>query len=88
MIRTVGILCKPRKEDLCSVLPPLVEWLRARKLNVLLDQSAAESCSSLDKASARERLASEADLLVVMGGMGLCWRRRACWVTAKFQFWA
>ncbi|MGA8074810.1 MAG: NAD(+)/NADH kinase [Candidatus Acidiferrales bacterium] len=70
MIRTVGILCKPRKEDLCSVLPPLVEWLRARKLNVLLDQSAAESCSSLDKASARERLASEADLLVVMGGDG------------------
>jgi len=70
MIRTVGILCKPRKEDLCSVLPPLVEWLRARKLNVLLDASAAESCSSLDKASAREKLASEADLLVVMGGDG------------------
>ncbi len=70
MIRTVGILCKPRKEDLCSVLPPLVEWLRARKLNVLLDESAAESCSSLDKASAREKLASEADLLVVMGGDG------------------
>ena len=33
-------------------------------------QSAAESCSSLDKASAREKLASEADLLVVMGGDG------------------
>jgi len=70
MIRTVGILCKPRKEDLCSVLPPLVEWLRARKLKVLLDQGAAESCSSLDNATAREKLASEADLLVVLGGDG------------------
>lgn len=70
MISTVGILCKPRKEDLCSVLPPLVDWLRARKLNVLLDESAAESCSSLDKASAREQLAGESDLLVVLGGDG------------------
>jgi NAD+ kinase len=70
MISTVGILCKPRKEDLCSVLPPLVEWLRARNLKVLLDESAAESCSSLDKASAREKLVSESDLLVVLGGDG------------------
>jgi NAD+ kinase len=70
MISTVGILCKPRKEDLCSVLPPLVEWLRARSLKVLLDESAAESCSSLDKASAREKLVSESDLLVVLGGDG------------------
>jgi NAD+ kinase len=70
MIRTVGILCKPRKEDLCSVLPPLVDWLRARKLNVLLDQSAAESCSSLDAASARGKLVEESDLLVVLGGDG------------------
>jgi NAD+ kinase len=70
MISTVGILCKPRKEDLCSVLPPLVDWLRARKLKVLLDETAAESCSSLDKASAREKLVSESDLLVVLGGDG------------------
>lgn len=70
MISTVGILCKPRKEDLCSVLPPLVDWLRARNLQVLLDESAAESCSSLDKASARENLVSESDLLVVLGGDG------------------
>jgi NAD+ kinase len=70
MISTVGILCKPRKEDLCSVLPPLVEWLRARKLKVMLDETAAESCSSLDKASERERLVSESDLLVVLGGDG------------------
>ena len=70
MIRTVGILCKPRKEDLCSILPPLVEWLRVRNLNVLMDESAAESCDALDKAASRERLASESDLLVVLGGDG------------------
>ncbi|MFZ0634911.1 MAG: NAD(+)/NADH kinase [Candidatus Acidiferrales bacterium] len=70
MIRCVGILSKPRKEDLCSVVPPLVEWLRERKIEVLLDQSAAESCSSLDIASQAERILSDADLVIVLGGDG------------------
>jgi NAD+ kinase len=70
MIRSVGIICKQRKEDLCSVVPPLVEWLRDRKLQVLLDQSAAESCSSLEAAATVEALVSQSDLLVVLGGDG------------------
>jgi NAD+ kinase len=70
MIRSVGIICKPRKEDLCSIVPPLVEWLRDRNLRVLLDQSAAESCSSLESAAAEEALVSQVDLLVVLGGDG------------------
>ena len=70
MIRSVGIICKPRKEDLGSIVPSLVEWLRARKLRVLLDQSAAESCPNCESPAQQEALISESDLVVVLGGDG------------------
>ena len=70
MIRSVGIICKPRKEDLGSIVPSLVEWLRGRKLRVLLDQSAAESCPNCESPAQQEALISESDLVVVLGGDG------------------
>ncbi len=70
MIRSVGIICKPRKEDVGTVVPPLVEWLRERKLRVLLDPSAAEACPNCDGPAPQETLISESDLVVVLGGDG------------------
>jgi len=70
MIRSVGIICKRRQEDLCSVVPPLLEWLRARKLEVFLDESAAASCNTLEAATSQETLASRSDLVIVLGGDG------------------
>jgi NAD+ kinase len=70
MFHCIGIFCKRRKEDLCGVVPPLVEWLRARKIEVLLDETAAESCSSPEPAASTESLASKCDLVIVLGGDG------------------
>lgn len=70
MIRSVGIICKPRKEDLCAIMPRLVEWLRDRKLRVLLDKSASGSCNSLEPAATDAALVSQSDLVIVLGGDG------------------
>jgi NAD+ kinase len=70
MFHCVGIFCKPRKEDLCAVVPPLVEWLRAHDLEVLLDATAADSCSSLEAATSPESVVANSDLVIVLGGDG------------------
>lgn len=70
MIRTVGIISKPKKEDICAVVPPLVEWLRERNVKVLWDKETA-SCVAGDASSVpREELPARVDLLIVLGGDG------------------
>jgi NAD+ kinase len=70
MFHCVGIFCKRRKEDLCAVVPPLVEWLRVHRIEVLLDKTAAESCSSLEPATSQESIVAKSDLVIVLGGDG------------------
>ena len=72
MIRTVGIISKPRKEDLVGVVPPLLDWLRKRGLEVCYDQETARAISPGDDGGAcsREQVAGRVDLLVVLGGDG------------------
>ena len=38
MIRSVGIVCKPITEVVSSVVPPLIQWLRERKIDVFVDK--------------------------------------------------
>lgn len=70
MIRTVGIVSKPRKEEICAVVPPLLKWLRAHKVEVLIDRETADCCGPAEKAASREDLPGRADLLIVLGGDG------------------
>jgi len=37
MIRAVGIVCKPIKEMVATVVPPLIAWLHERKIEVHVD---------------------------------------------------
>lgn len=69
MIRRVGIIAKPERESICSVVPGLLEWLRARKLEVVCDEETAQ-CLTSEKGVAREELAGRVDLLLVLGGDG------------------
>ncbi len=69
-IRAVGIVCKPRKEDIRAVIPPLLKWLRAHSLDALLDREAAACCDPPEKALLREELPASVDLLIVLGGDG------------------
>ncbi|MGH9775100.1 MAG: NAD(+)/NADH kinase [Candidatus Acidiferrales bacterium] len=70
MIASVGIISKPRKEVIAEVAPPLVAWLRARKIAVLLDEETAQVCAPREKHLSREDLASKVALLIVLGGDG------------------
>ena len=69
-IRTVGIISKPRKEDLCSIVPALTDWLKRRSLEVLYDEETASCVSADSPAVSRTELGSRADLAVVLGGDG------------------
>jgi NAD+ kinase len=71
-IRRVGIISRPRRADLVTVLPALLKWLGARGIETRFDE---ESATSLDPAAAskalpRETLAQSSDLLLVLGGDG------------------
>jgi NAD+ kinase len=69
MIRAAGIISKPIDEA-ASVVPPLIAWLRERKVDVFLDRESQE-CSKADAPCvAREKLAQHIDLLIVLGGDG------------------
>jgi len=69
-IRTVGIISKPRKDDVCSVVPPLAAWLRERHLEVLYDEETANCLGIPAQAVSRGELGGRADLAVVLGGDG------------------
>lgn len=72
MIRTVGIISKPRKEDLALVVPPLLDWLRKRGFEACCDPEMAQAIGQAAGRGAdpREEVAARADLLVVLGGDG------------------
>jgi len=70
MIRSVGIVCKPIREVVSSMVPPLVQWLRERKIAVFVDQETAQCVDPGAPVVAREALAEKIDLLIVLGGDG------------------
>ena len=49
MIRTVGIISRPRREDIARVVPPLIEWLRNHGVQVVCDaETAGQLCHRVD----------------------------------------
>ena len=70
MIRAAGIISKPNRELLSSVVPPLIQWLRERKIEVFVDQETEDCVGPGAPIVARDGLASQVDLLIVLGGDG------------------
>jgi NAD+ kinase len=71
MIKTVGIISRPRREDIAQVVPPLVNWLQAHGAKVTCDSETSDCLGSLDvQARKREELPACTDLLIVLGGDG------------------
>jgi NAD+ kinase len=71
MIRTVGIISRPRPEDISRVVPQLIEWVQAHGAEVICDFETRGCIGPLAPATAkREELADRADLLIVLGGDG------------------
>jgi NAD+ kinase len=70
MIRAAGIFSKPNRELLSSVVPPLIDWLRGRKIEVFVDLKTKDCVSVGATAVPRESLGERIDLLIVLGGDG------------------
>jgi NAD+ kinase len=70
MIRSVGIVCKPLKDVVSSMVPTLVTWFRERHIQVAVDEETAACIDLGVPVLPREHLADNADLLIVLGGDG------------------
>lgn len=71
MIKTVGIISRPRREDIARVVPPLVNWLQAHGADVSCDSETSDCLGSTGiHPRKREELPSCTDLLIVLGGDG------------------
>jgi NAD+ kinase len=71
MIKTVGIISRPRREDIARVVPPLIAWLRGHDVQVVCDSETSGCIGALaGDTRERESLAVCSDLLIVLGGDG------------------
>ena len=70
MIQSVGIISKPSKEDIGTVVPPLLEWLHSHGLKAFCDSETAACSTAAGSAVPREELPGKVDLLIVLGGDG------------------
>ncbi len=69
-MQTVGIVSRPRREQVAAVVPKLLEWLAAHKIEAFYDEETAASLSEAPRKRTRAELASTANLLIVLGGDG------------------
>jgi len=68
--QSIGIISRPRRSDLCDVVPPLLKWLEARGIQTLLDEETANCLSNGTKGLTRQKVADSSQLLLVLGGDG------------------
>src|SRR5690242_21710169 len=68
--QTIGILSRPRREQLSVVVPPLLKWLEARGIKTVLDEETAAALQSGSKGQPRSAVADASQLLLVLGGDG------------------
>jgi NAD+ kinase len=68
--RTIGIFSRPRRFELSDVVRPLLDWLAKRGIRGLYDTETAESLRDEAGGQARDVLARECDLILVLGGDG------------------
>jgi NAD+ kinase len=70
MIKSVGIIARPRREDVARAVPPLLEWLEKRGVQAFYDHETASCIAPDARERPREELPRIVDLLIVLGGDG------------------
>ncbi len=69
-LKKIGIISKPKKAEIREIVPPLLQWLREREIEVFVDK---ETGSILDKnvhTLTRNEIPAQVEMLVVLGGDG------------------
>jgi NAD+ kinase len=68
--QSIGIISRPRRSDLCVVVPPLLKWLEERGIQTFLDEETANCLPNGTKGLTRQKVADASQLLLVLGGDG------------------
>ena len=68
--QTIGILSRPRPEQLSAVVPALLKWLEARGVKAALDEKTAAALAGGGKGMPQPLVADASQLLLVLGGDG------------------
>src|SRR5271154_6610582 len=67
----IGMIARPRKSNLDTMGPPLLEWLAKRRITTLYDEETAASLpAGSTPGRSREQVAAGSQLLLVLGGDG------------------
>ena len=66
----IGILSRPRREQLSVVVPPLLKWLQARGITAVLDEETAAAVPGGFKGQPAPLVADASQFLLVLGGDG------------------
>ncbi len=69
-IKRIGIISKPKKAEIRDIVPPLLEWLRERSIEVALDKETGSMLDRNEPCVSRNEMPGRVDLLVVLGGDG------------------
>jgi NAD+ kinase len=69
-VRKIGITSKPLKAEVREIVPPLIEWLRQRQIDVCIDEETATALGGHETCLARDQIPPQVDLIVVLGGDG------------------
>jgi NAD+ kinase len=69
-IRRVGIISKPKKTEIREIVPPLIEWLREREIEVFIDKETGSIVERSERSLSRNEMPGRVDLLIVLGGDG------------------
>jgi len=69
MIKKIGIISKPRKKDAGPILSKLVQWLKDRNIEPLMDQETA-GLIDFDSSHKKPDIPALSDFIIVLGGDG------------------
>lgn len=69
-IKRIGITSKPKKIEIREIVPPLVQWLRERGIEVVIDKETGTTIESSEPCLTRNELPCRVDLVIVLGGDG------------------
>jgi NAD+ kinase len=69
-MKRVAITCKPRQEELARILPELIDWLRARGFDPIVDSEGGAFTDAAPVMSRSEMPAHSPCLVIVLGGDG------------------
>lgn len=68
--KKIGIISKPGKGEVAAVVPPLLQWLEEREIEVYVDRETGAAVGKSARCLTRNEMSGVAELLIVLGGDG------------------